>query len=227
MENTLEAYKTAIIEWNDRRSNSVTLLDLISKGSYFEITRDMYDNWTGNSPDYIHAYVGVDTTNSPSSLGFMLIDSVNDGNTGTVTAENISYAPYINGFNQLKVIPHFSNAENPNNDISVLAGLERSFRWMLNKKKYIENKVAEGASETAGMFQAFNIPMGDLNSIFADENTNKALVIIGLKENNTIAELILWDENFVVHQTVEDVAFPMPPFHNISDCSLLEMSLNL
>lgn len=224
MVHNLAAYKNAIVEWNNNRSNAQSLLDLIAQGSYFEITRAMHDNWTSNAPDTIHAYLGVDTSSSPS-IGFMLIDSVSDSNPETVTTETISYAPYCEGFSELQVIPHFSNAANPNNNISVLAGLERSFRWMLNRKKYIQNKVAEGAGENTGMFQAFHIPMGDLNAIFADENANKALVIIGLKEDNTTAELILWDENYDVIQTVEDTAFPIPPYHDPTSYSLLQMAL--
>jgi len=225
MENTLAAYEASINLWNQYRSNSENLLGLIAQGSYFEITRDMYENWTGNSPDYIHAYVGVDTSNSPS-IGFLLIDSVCDSDPATVTVENISYAPYCEGFDNLQVIPPFSGNENPGNNISVLDALQRSFRWMLNRKRYIENKVAEGAGETAGMFQAFNIPISDLDSIFSDPDASKALVVFGLKADNTTSELILWSNNYSVDQTVEDVALPMPPFHVTSIYSLLQLSLN-
>ena len=224
MEHTLDAYEAAIVEWNNCRTNSETLLNLISSGSCFEISRAMYNSWTADSPEYIHAYLGIDLPSSPS-LCFMLIDSVKDSNPSSVTAENISFAPYLDGFDELKLIPHFSDAENPNNDISVLAGLERSFRWILNRKKYIENKVEEGGGENAGMFQVFHIPLGDLDSIFDDPNADKALVIIGLKEDNTTAELILWDENFNVHQTVEDVALPCPPFGQ-GGYSLMQLALN-
>jgi hypothetical protein len=226
MENTLAAYEASINLWNQYRSNSENLLGLIAQGSYFEITRDMYESWVGNSPEYIHAYVGVDNTSSPS-MGFLLIDSVCDNDPTTVTAENISYAPYCEGFNDLQVIPQFSGNENPSNNISVLDGLQRSFRWMLNRKKYIENKVAEGAGETEGMFQAFNIPMSDLDSIFSDPNASKALVVFGLKADNTTSELILWSNNYSVDQTVEDVALPIPPFGDPNSYNLLNLALNL
>lgn len=226
MENTLAAYEASINLWNQYRSNSETLLGLITQGNYFEITRDMYDNWTGNAPEYIHAYVGVDTSNT-ASIGFLLIDSVCDSDPATVTLENISYTPYCEGFNELQGIPPFSGNEDPNNNITIINALERSFRWMLNRKKFIENKVAEGASETTGIFQAFHIPMSDLDAIFADPDANKALVIIGLQADNTTAELILWSEEYEVNQTVEDVALPIPPFGDPNNYSLLSLALNI
>jgi hypothetical protein len=225
MENTLDAYKNAIVEWNNNRTNSESLLGLLTQGSYFEITRAMYNDWTENSPSYVHAYLGVDTETS-SSVGFILIDSVCDSDPNTVSAENISYAPYCEGFDELQDIPPFSNVENPNNDISVLTGLQRSFRWMLNRKKYIENKVAEGAGENAGMFQAFRLPMTDLETIFADANADKAIVIFGLTADNATADLLLWSDNYQEDQTVEDTTVPMPPFHNLSDFRLLELAIN-
>jgi hypothetical protein len=225
MEHTLTAYEEAIVEWNNLRTNSESLLDLIAKGSYFQISRDMYDSWTGASPEYIHAYTGVDTS-SGSKLGFILIDSICDSDPNTVSAENISYAPYCEGFDELQDIPPFSNVENPNNDISVLTGLQRSFRWMLNRKKYIENKVAEGAGENAGMFQAFRLPMTALETIFADANADKAIVIFGLTAGNATADLLLWSDNYQEDQTVEDTTVPMPPFHNLSDFRLLELAIN-
>lgn len=224
MAHTLTAYKDAIVAWNNTRSNANSLLTHLTEGSYFEITRAMYNSWTENTPDYVHAYLGLGISED-DSLGFMLIDSECDKSPGTVTAENISYAPYSEGFDELQGIPEFSNEENPDSNISVLASLERSFRWMMNRKQFIID-AANNAGENSGIFQVFQIPMSDLDSIFNDPDANSAIVVLGLKEDNTTADLLLWSKHFNPNQTVEDTVIPMPPYHNLSAFNLLQLAIN-
>jgi len=225
MEHTLDAYKFSINYWNQCRISADTVTALIADGHYFHITRDMYDFWININPEYIHAYVGVDAV-PYSKIGFILIDSTNDSNPDTVTIENIFYAPYRYGFDSMQTIPTFAANGVPNMNVGILAGLERSFRWNLNRKNWIETKIAEGASETSGIFQAIHIPMSDLNSIFGEGDAQTAVVVFGLKEDNTV-ELLVWSEDFNVQEDVEDVARPIPPFGNIDNYNLLKIALGV
>ena len=227
MEHTLDAYKFSINYWNQCRSQSETVTALLAEGHYFHITRDMYNFWNTVSPipEYIHAYISIDAVPFPK-IGFLLIDSTNDSNPDTVTVKNIFYAPYRYGFDTLQTIPTFAANGVPNMNVGILAGLERSFRWILNRKNWIEATIADGTSETSGIFQAIHIPFSDLDSIFGEGNAQTAVVVFGLKEDNTV-ELLVWSEDFNVQEDVEDVARPIPPFGNMDNYNLLKIALGI
>jgi len=223
--NTLEEYFESIVAWNVRRSSTEDITALIADGHFFQITREMYDFWVNINPEYIHAYIGVETVPNPKAA-FLLIDSTSDSNPDSVTVDTIKYAPYRYGFDEMQTIPNFSGDNYPNMNVSILSGLERSFRWILNRKMWIENKVAEGASETAGIFQAIHIPFSDLQSIFAEADVQTAVAVFGLMEDNKV-ELLVWSDDFSQHEDVEDVSLPIPPFKNLANYNLLRMALNI
>jgi hypothetical protein len=224
---TLNQIETSILQWNDSRSSSETLIELLSKGHYFHITKVMHDFWLdkypGGTPDYIHAYLGV---NPDSEMEFFLIDSISDADPEAIIPSNIIQVPYRYGFDEIQIIPPFSANGVPNMNVGILAGLERSFRWNLNRKNWIEDTIAGGTSETSGIFQAIHIPFSDLTSIFTEGDAEKAVVVFGLDTENKV-ELLSWSEDFSIREDAEDVAHPIPPLKNVDNYNLLKVALGL
>lgn len=219
---TLQDIQSYIRYWNDFRSHPLDMITLISRGHYFHITREMYDAWKGKEPEYIHAYLAA----IPEwDLSFYLIDSVSDKEAPT-NIDNIYAAPYLYSFEELQTIPSFSNA--PGENVDVLSGLERSFRWNLNRATWIENKIAEGAGSDSGIFQVIHIPWSDVHFIFHETSAEKAVVVFGLREDNSV-ELLVWSEDFQINEALADVAYPIPPFTSnnpSSDYQLLDSALS-
>jgi hypothetical protein len=224
---TLNQIETSIQQWNIARSSTETLIELLSKGHYFHITKAMFENWEDKhsieNQMYIHAYLGI---NSDSEIEFFLIDSICDANPDSIIPANISLVPYRYGFDEIQTIPHFSEEGYEPMNVSILSGLERTFRWNLNRKNWIENKVAEGASETAGIFQAIHIPFTDLISIFNKAGAENAVVVFGLDADNKV-ELLSWSEDFSIREDAEDIARPIPPLGNVDNYNLLKFALGL
>ena len=113
--------------------------------------------------------------------------------------------------------------------IPVFLALERCFRWLINRKSYI-NQTVEPKGGSEGLFQVIHIPFSDLLSIFGGNDTVEDIItVFGMREEEqVIPELILWSDDFQKHTLVADVALPIPPFdngQNPQDYQLLHMAI--
>lgn len=214
MEQGQDVIAAAISKWTANRSYADKLLSLLNQGYSFEITREEYTRWAGLNPKSVHVYPAV----FDGILKFVLVDSITDANPAInysyVFTKNYTYGA-IEG---VKVdFPGESN-------ISILNGLERVFRWLMNKPAAVHEMVK---SEN-GIFQAFCVPFADLQNLFSTTSGDKVYVLFGLKDDGT-PDLILWNEieNFVDPAMVEDTVVPVPPFYATnpeSDYQLLVQS---
>ncbi|UTW61502.1 hypothetical protein KFE98_16005 [bacterium SCSIO 12741] len=216
---------SALVIWNEMRGNAGNSLLMLASGHYFEIPRSMYTFWENKGvgdQDTIHAYVGVVEV-PDQRLKFLMIDSIADAQHDPPASE-VKVALYQYGDDENVPIPVFRNNP-PHNQIDVLEGLERSFRWMINRKEYVIQEAAKHG-EDSGIFQAMHIPMKDLTELFGDPSCASVMAVIGMREDY-VPELILWNNDFSKNELVEDVALPIPPFrNNQSDYQLLHSALH-
>lgn len=225
----LQEIKTAIQTWNGIRANADQSLIILATGHYFTIDRDMYNYWDAriSAEDMIHAYVGVIIDeNDHQRINFFLIDAVADANP-EFELNDIKISSFQYGFENNQTIPRFENIPEPDK-LSIAIALERSFRWILNRESYIRGTVVPGGGDE-GLFQAMHFKMSDLNAIFADENVNNAVVVIGMMDDVETGvctpELLLWSDDFSKHEVVADVALPIPPFTNEVNYQLLKAAI--
>lgn len=192
----------AINVWTNTRPYADQLLALLNQGYSIEIKRSDFDNWSSLNPNYLHAYPAVFDGNI---LKFVLTDSVTDAQQNIdytfVTVKDYTYG------SMSSVNVDFDTPGNGN--ISIVNGLERVFRWLMNKTMAVGNMV----KTTDGIFQGFRIPFNDLKELFGSTSGDSVYVLLGLEEDGT-ADMILWNEimNFVDPAMVEDTVTPIPPF---------------
>lgn len=202
----------ALQKWNQERSDVGAAMGYLNNGVGFEIDRTIYDSMTTDSPTEVHAYLGV----VESGLWLFLIDDVQDA--GTPSKDVIFPVQYLPALSSSTNIPHFSSGDDPTHLISVTSGLERSFRWHLQRYDWLNNHVNATYEPDLGegIFQAFTIPFSDLHDIFsADSNNEKAVVLFGLKHEsqaNPSVEFVLWGDSFETEEMLADVSLPVPPF---------------
>ena len=223
----------AISFWNVVRSNAANAEEIISKGNYFEIGRSsMFNYWNqmNPKPEFIHAYLGVQN----DQLVFFLIDDISD-KADPPTMNNIYPSIWSETLPISQSIPRFENTD-PTGHINILTGLERFFRWHLQKKSWLQDyadRQYHSPDLGEGIFQVFNIPMSDLEDIFnatlpgGGQNHN-AIVMLGLRDNDGehITELVLWGDTFENVEELADVSLPVPPFKpsQTSDYQLLHLA---
>lgn len=225
----LQEIKTAIQSWNGIRAHADQTLIILETGHYFKISKAMYEFWKGriSEEEMIHAYLGVVVDeNDHEKINFFLIDQKADENP-EFTQADIKIADFHYGFEENQSIPRFENIDEPDR-LTISIALERGFRWMINRKSYIEKTVnPEGGN--SGLFQVLHFKRSDLDHIFADENASEAIVVFGMKDDVETGvltpELLLWSDSFHKHEIVADVAFPIPPFSNENHYQLLKAAL--
>jgi len=211
---SLDTIHTAISNWNTYRQNASKANDYISQGNFFTISRELYETWKNADPEngepaFIHAYLGVP---DDGALTIYLVTDQAD-QAAPPTLEQITSCPWQSDVALHQSIPRFGDID-PTGQINILTGLERFFRWHLQKVRWFTDNAINEQGEH-NIFQAFNIPFSDLTAIFnADINgvqNEEALVVIGL-DNEHKAELILWGDTFQSIEMIADVSFPVPPF---------------
>lgn len=192
----------SIASWTRVRTNATQTIDYLNQGNCFLIPRDWFSQWSAENPTFIHAYPSI----YEGVMKFTLIDNVSDSKD-VIDYDYVHVADYTCGA-PLKVS---NGGLGDPADITVLTGLERTFRWQMNKNTWVDNQV----KTTDGVFQAFHIPFTDLVDLFDTSSSIEHLyVVIGLKANG-VADLILWNnvETFSGSSVqVKDVAMPVPPF---------------
>lgn len=192
----------SIASWTRVRTNATQTIDYLNQGNCFLIKRDWFDQWSGENPTFIHAYPSI----YEGITKFTLIDNVSDSKLD-IDYSFVHVADYVYG----APLRTTNGGVGDPTDITVLAGLERAFRWQMNKNNWVKQQV-----ETVdGIFQAFHIPITDLIALFDDKSVENLYVVIGLKADG-VADLILWNnvETFDGSSVqVKDVALPVPPFN--------------
>jgi hypothetical protein len=194
----------AIATWTRVRTDAAETISYLDQGNCFLITKKMYEQWRTKLPIFIHAYPSI----YDGVMRFTLVDNLTDSQD-VINFDYVHVVDYTCG----APIAKPSNSIPGETDITVLEGLERVFRWQMNKNSWVVSQV----QTTDGIFQAFHIPFTDLMSLFESTDPTKSVdqiyVVIGLKANN-VADLILWSNvnTFADPVQVKDVALPVPPF---------------
>lgn len=199
--NTIE---TAINNWTINRANPVAVITNLNQGNCFQISRNDMEKWSLKDPGYIHAYPAI----FDGVLKFVTVDETTDSNR-EIDYDYVFVKDYTFG-----APPTFSVDVPGNSNISIEDALQRVFRWSMVKNTWVNGH----CRATNGIFQAFHIPMSDLQNLFDNSTTDTVYAVIGLFINpetqEQVPELVLWNEImiFVDPSMVQDVAYPIPPF---------------
>lgn len=235
MEQTLnlQEIKNAISLWNNRRANSTDALDILASGHYLTIEREYFETLINKgigAEEYIHAYVGVVIEDLVERLNFFLIDASSDGPNGSISDAYIYQTPFKYGFSESHHILNFEDFDS-GTQLTVGTALERGFRWLVNRKSYIENIVSPEGGNT-GLFQVIHFQFGDLINLFEGESeVDVVYAVFGMRGQNSdvepnTPELIFWQGDFKRGELVEDVALPIPPFEFENNYQLLSSSIS-
>ena len=207
----LDEIKQAIKEWGNVRTSPKKVLTYLKQGSCFKIERVQFEQWNKNSPEKLHAYLGI----IGNKLNIVLIDSVSDKNPAA-HLDSIFIQDYLKGLSK-KEEEYMANATN--GGITVADAQKRMKQWKTSADLWVEEK----AKTPDGIFQAFLIPFVDLKSQFEGTSNPTSAVFWGINNKNE-ADLILWGLKPIVNQVnaalkfgedgspVEDLTEPAPPY---------------
>lgn len=209
----LDEIKQAIGEWAKARTSADDVLTYLKQGTCFKIEKSNYDLWKQKSPKSLHAYLGI----FEGQLQFILVDSESDKNP-EANIDSFIVQDYYTGLNVLDA-GFIDSAED--GSVNVMDALKRVMSWTVFMESWVRNSV----KSSAGVFQAFIIPFGDLTSQFEKSNSFESMVIFGLHGKK--ADLILWGMPTNVEDghlrtasvaevakagcPVENLATPVPP----------------
>lgn len=215
----------AIQVWNEVRNNPAAFINYFNQGAYFQVFKDDYLTWKANSPEFIHAYLGLvqKAMQTNFSLSLFSVDSVTDKkdveSNWDLFEANLKYNPY-----EAAIIPNPSMILAPNiTGITPLEGVTRPIQWALHKDLWVEGQ--------SDLVQVFDIPFNDLSVLFDEEGADYVIMAPALKEleesNTFAADLILWGHNFkgITWNKPMDLIRPRPPFKNPSNYQLLNYAL--
>lgn len=219
----------AIQLWNEVRSNPSAVINFFNKGTFFKIDRSDYLIWNENSPEFIHAYMGLvqNPGEAHFSLSLFSVDSVTDKEPVESNPEafeiNIKKNPY-----ELSVIsnPTLNLVDNSGNDpenITPIEGMMRTVQWSLHKDIWVDQQ--------EDMVQVFEIPFLDLSVLFDTEEADYIILSPALKEqeedNVFKIDLVLWGYNAhgVTWDKPKDFIRPAPPFSSPNNFQLLIYAL--
>jgi len=199
----IEEIKHGIKEWNETRKMVDKSVHYMTNGMYFEIERTDYLRLREMDPSSVHVYL----VPYKGSMKMVLIDSVSD-REGIFRDDRMFIKDFNKGMDMSRYTQFIEMDES--GDIEVITALKRIFKWNLLRDSWITNEILRSRH---GLFQAFCIPIDDLNELFMSETQSKALAVLGLTENNE-AHFILWaeDASRVIAPRVEDIVLPVPPF---------------
>jgi hypothetical protein len=199
--------ETAVASWTASLNSPQEIINYLNQGNCFMITREMYDKWNGHSPTSLHVYPAI----FEDQLIFVLTDNVTDASS-PIDWDYVFLANYCYGA-PVKVKVNFGNQNgNGGADPDTTEGLERIFRWEMNKNQWVTDTSGIGD----GIFQAFNVPYSDLHTLFDNGSIDTVYVLFGLIEGERvlIPDLLLWNEivNFAGTNITADMCRPVPPF---------------
>jgi hypothetical protein len=225
MSSIISKASQAIKNWNEERNNPIAVINYFNKGTYFQVSKEDYLIWESNSPEFIHAYMGltIKPTESHFSLSLFSVDNVtdkepvasNEAAFDAKTKENIYELSVITD-PSLKLIAE-------SNGITPIEGLMRTVQWSLHKDKWM--------NEQEDLVQVFQIPFIDFQVLFEEESADFVIISPALKEqdeNNVFKiDLVLWGYNTdgVTWHKPMDLIRPRPPFKKKSNYQLLNYSL--
>lgn len=202
---TTNPIEIAVANWTASLNSPQEIINYLNQGNCFKITRNDYNTWnTISGVTCLHVYPAI----FDDALQFVVVDNVTDANE-VIDYDMVKVKPYRYGAD-VKVRVEFTDTSN-GSDITTLEGLERVFRWMMNKNQWVTDNAGVGD----GIFQAFHVPYSDLDTLFADGLIDDVYVLIGLVVGRTeYPDLLLWNEisNFTGSAIVADVSRPVPPF---------------
>ncbi|MCX6236953.1 MAG: hypothetical protein NTY07_05230 [Bacteroidia bacterium] len=207
----LEEIKQAIKEWGNARTSPKTVLSYLKQGCCFKIERAQFEQWNRNSPEKLHAYLGI----FGNKLNIVLIDSVSDKNPAA-HLDSIFIQDYLKGLSKEEE-GYMANATD--GGITIADAQKKMTKWKASADLWVEDK----AKTSAGIFKAFLIPFSDLKSQFEGTSNPASAVFLGLNISNE-ADMILWGLKPIVNQAnaalkfgedgtpVEDLTLPIPPY---------------
>jgi hypothetical protein len=209
----LAEVKAAIKEWRVKRSRPDQVITYLNQGNCIEVTRAEYVMWKTRAaapPLHIHAYMGLFS----GKLKLILVDSITDAdpvlNPAYIVVKDYTHGIPVKG-NANDTLQHVGQETD---EITVLQGLERMFRWSMGKNAWVTKQVLT----TNGVFQAFQIPFADFEFLFEDLNKKTVYGLFGLLDDLASPDFIIWNETMKFpnpldpQRMVADVALPVPPF---------------
>jgi hypothetical protein len=225
MSSIISEASQAIQIWNEVRNNPVAIINYFNQGSYFQIIKEDYLVWKANSPEFIHAYLGL--VQNPAQQNFSLtlfsVDSVIDKkpveSNWTDFETNLKQNPYKTNLIENATIGRVL----PDAEIPLMEGLMRTVQWSLHKDKWM--------SQQEDLVQVFEIPFTDLSALFDEKEADYIILCPSLKEQETSntfkVDLILWGYNIegVTWNSPMDLIRPRPPFKSPSSYQLLSYAL--
>jgi hypothetical protein len=229
MSSIISEASQAIQLWNEARSNPVAVINYFNQGAYFKIHKSDYLVWKNNSPEFIHAYMGltIKPTETHFSLSLFSVDSVTDkepveSNQGSFEA-NIKESAYELSVASNPTMELVDNSNSNPENITPTEGLMRTVQWSLHKDKWM--------NEQEDLVQVFEIPFLDLTVLFGEEEADYIIVSPALKEQEEAnvfkIDLVLWgyNTNGVTWNKPMDLIRPKPPFKSPSNYQLLSYAL--
>lgn len=219
----------AIQLWNEARSNPPAVINFFNQGTFFRIDRSDYLIWKENTPEFIHAYMGLVQNSGDAyfSLSLFSVDSVTDKEPVESNPEafeiNIKKNPYELSVISEPTLTLVDNSGNNPENITPIEGMMRTVQWSLHKDIWIDQQ--------EDMVQVFEIPFLDLSVLFDDEEADYIILSPALKEqeeDNTFKiDLVLWgyNSNGVTWNKPMDLIRPSPPFKAPANFQLLKYAL--
>lgn len=204
----IEKVKEAVKKWSEIRTSAKDVISYLKQGCCFKIEKSQYEMWKKKSPESLHAYMGIFDT----KLCIILIDSESDKDAAA-NEDCIFVQYYLPGLD-VKEEGFIDNAVK--GSVKVKEALKRSVQWTV----FMESWVVNNVSATYGIFQAFDIPFGDIKKLFKISGVEDSIALFGLRSDNNQADLTFWGlkdyatemkSGITVGAGVEDLVTPVPP----------------
>lgn len=227
MNTILEQAKNAIQQWNEARNNPIAATAHFNQGAFFEITKEAFETWNSLSPEYIHAYLGLQPLSS-AALTLYCIDSTTDTLAVIEHSEDFTSRLYSFTLNPstLKQGAFLPALNSGSTDVASVDALKASVRWHLQKEQWASQQTAQQ------MVQVFDIPFQNFELLFSEEQVHSILLLPALKttEHQELQiDLMLWGYNHdkgIVERPVDFIK-PAPPFSKQAQYQLLVDALQI
>ena len=203
----IEKVKEAVQKWSEIRTSAKDVISYFKQGCCFKIEKSQYEMWKKKSPESLHAYMGI----FESKLCIILIDSESDKDA-TLNEDYIFVQYYLPGLD-IKEEGFIDNAVK--GSVKVKEALKRGVQWTI----FMESRVVNNVDATYGIFQAFDIPFGDIKKLFKTPGVTDSVALFGLC-SDCKADLSFWGlkdyanelkSGQIVNAGVEDLVTPVPP----------------
>src|SRR5665647_2244486 len=157
--------KKAIKEWSNVRTSPEKVLTYFKQGCCFKIKKSQFEQWNKNSPENLHAYLGI----FEGKLKFVLIDSESDKNP-VAHMDSIFVQDYLKGLS--KTEERFIDKAS-DGDLTVSDALKKMMQWNV----FIDTWVNNMAHTIPGIFKAFVVPFRDLKSQFGETSNPESCLL--------------------------------------------------